>query len=122
MTRAVIALTIACVIATPILLLLLWRRPQRLRVLLAIALGLVLLVLARKGIAAVSFVPGRLRLTISGPFIRIRRIRLSVGDHRVFRGCRGSGALRLAKAGMGIRGDYARSRLWLRVRRRPLHH
>jgi undecaprenyl-diphosphatase len=57
MTRAVIALTIACVIATPILLLLLWRRPQRLRVLLAIALGLVLLVLARKGIAAVSFVP-----------------------------------------------------------------
>jgi membrane-associated phospholipid phosphatase len=57
LTRAVIALTIACVIATPILLLFLRRRPQRLRVLLAIALGLILLVLARKGIAAISFVP-----------------------------------------------------------------
>jgi hypothetical protein len=99
----------------------------RLRVLLAIALGLVLLVLARKGIAAVSFVPqpfaaDHLRRTISSRFIRIRRIRLFVGDHRVFRGCRGSGGLRLAKAGLGIRGDYARSRQWLRLRRRPLHH
>jgi undecaprenyl-diphosphatase len=56
LTGGVIAVTEGCVILTFVLLALMWFQPPGLRCLLAVALGLVLLVQAVRGIAAVSFV------------------------------------------------------------------
>jgi membrane-associated phospholipid phosphatase len=56
LTGPVIWLTAGCLIATPLLLLLAWLRPAGLRCILAVALGLVVLVLVAKQITAVSFV------------------------------------------------------------------
>jgi undecaprenyl-diphosphatase len=56
-TGAIIVLTGACAIATPILLLLVWLKPPGLRCIFAVGFALIFVVLARRGIAAFSFVP-----------------------------------------------------------------
>jgi membrane-associated phospholipid phosphatase len=57
LASVVILVTQACVIGTPLLLLLAWPRPGGLRCSLAAALGVVLVIVARHGITAISFVP-----------------------------------------------------------------
>jgi membrane-associated phospholipid phosphatase len=57
LTSVVVVVTQACVIATPLLLLLAWPRPSGLRCSLAAAIAVGLVVLARHGITAISFVP-----------------------------------------------------------------
>lgn len=57
LASVVIVVTQACVIATPLLLLLAWPRPSGLRCSLAAGLAVGFVILARHGITAVSFVP-----------------------------------------------------------------
>jgi membrane-associated phospholipid phosphatase len=56
MTDAVIALTLGCAIATPVLLLFIWLRPPGLRCVLAVVLGLALVVLGRRVSAETWFI------------------------------------------------------------------
>lgn len=53
----VIVMTVGCVMATPVVVALAWRKPQGLRCVLAVILGLAGVVLARHALEAAFFVP-----------------------------------------------------------------